>query len=202
MRIAAPVLALYAAVHAPLYSQVPTQGERDRAMSYLHATRKQLLDTAGPLTPAQWKFKPVGGGWSVAEITEHLAVTEASTLAEIQLALRAPAMPDHKSETAGKDDLIMKGVPDRSHKAQSPESLAPTGRFATRDAALSEFKARRDQTIEFIEKTPADLRSHMFPHPALKLLDCYQWVLFLAAHADRHVQQMKEVIASPGFPKR
>jgi hypothetical protein len=199
MRIASLIVLLAAAPF--LFAQTPTQNERDRAMSYLHATRKQFLDTVGPLSSVQWKYKPATGGWSVAEIAEHLAVTEASVFAEIQLSLRAPATPDKKSETAGKDEMIMKGVPDRSGKAQAPESLTPTGRFASRDAAVAEFKARRDQTIAFIEKTPAELRDHMFPHPALKVVDCYQWILFLAAHSDRHIQQMKEVIAEPGFPK-
>lgn len=183
-------------------SQVPTQGERDRAMSYLHATRKQVLDVALPLSPAQWNYKPAGRGWSVAEITEHLTVTEGSVFAGVQQALAAPATPEKKSETAGKDEMIMKNLPDRSRKVQAPETITPTGRWSSRDALMAEFKTRRDKTIGFIEKTPADLRSHMFPHPFLKTLDSYQWMLFLAAHSDRHIQQMREVMADPGFPKR
>ena len=184
-------------------SQTPTQGERDRAMSYLHSTRKQLLDVAeAAAAPEQWKYKPAGGGWSIAEIAEHLAVTESSVTASIERALREPATPEKKIETAGRDEVVMKGVPDRSRKVRAPEAVTPSGRWSTREAVVAEFKLRRDHTIEFIEKTPADLRSHMAPHPFLKWLDCYQWVLFLAAHADRHVQQMQEVMADPGFPKR
>ena len=182
--------------------QAPLQGERDRAMSYLHSTRKQFLDVVTPLSASQWSYKPAGGGWSIAEVAEHLAVTEGATYAAIEKALREPATPEKKSETAGKDDIIMTRVPDRSRKVQAPESITPTGRWPSRDALVAEFKTRRDTTIEFIEKTPADLRGHMFPHPFIKLLDCYQWVLFLAAHSDRHIQQMKEVMAGPGFPAR
>ena len=182
-------------------SQAPTQGERDRAMSYLHSTRKQFLDTVTPLSPAQWKFKPSGGGWSVAEVAEHLTVIEESIMTGIGQALQSPPTPEKKPETAGKDERVMKNVPDRSRKVQSPEAFKPTGRWSTREALLEDFKLRRGNTIEFIEKTPADLRSHMFPHPFLELLDCYQWTLMLAAHADRHIQQMKEVMADPGFPK-
>ena len=182
-------------------SQAPTQGERDRAMSYLHSTRKQFLDAVTPLSSAQWKFKPSGGGWSVAEVAEHLTVVEESVMSGIGQALQSPPTPEKRGETAGKDDLIMKNIPDRSRKVQSPEAVTPTGRWSTRDALVADFKLRRGKTIEFIQRTPADLRSHMFPHPFLKLLDCYQWTLMLAAHADRHVQQMKEVMADPGFPK-
>ena len=202
MRTAFSAIALTLTMKGLLMSQAPTQGERDRSMSYLHATRKQFLDTVTPLSEAQWKFKPEGGGWSVAEVAEHLAVTEGKTLAGIEQALKGPATPEKKSETAGKEDTIMKNVPDRSRKVQAPEGVTPTGRWSTREATVAEFKHHRDKTIDFIEKSPADFHSHMFPHPFLKLLDCYQWTLMLAAHADRHVQQMKEVIASPAFPKR
>ncbi len=182
--------------------QAPVQGERDRAMSYLHATRKQFLDVVTPLSAAQWSHKPAGDGWSIAEVAEHLAVTEIGMLATIEKNLREPATPENKAETSGKDDIIMTRVPDRSRKVQAPEAVTPNGRWPSRDALVTEFKTRRDATIAFIEKTPADLRGHMFAHPFLNLLDCYQWVLFLAAHSDRHIQQMQEVMASPDFPKR
>ncbi len=202
MRTAYSALPLILIMKGALMSQVPTQGERDRAMSYLHATRKQLLDTVVPLSEKQWKFKPADGGWSVAEVAEHLAVTEGTVFSDIERTLREPATPGRKTETAGKDDIIMTGVPDRSRKVQAPEAVTPTGRWSSRDAAVAEFKLRRDKTIEFIEKSPAELRSHMFPHPFLGLLDCYQWTIFLAAHSDRHIRQIKEVIASPGFPRQ
>ena len=32
-------------------------------------------------------------------------------------------------------------------------------------------------------------------------LDCYEWILFLTAHSERHLKQILEVKADPGFPK-
>jgi hypothetical protein len=37
-------------------------------------------------------------------------------------------------------------------------------------------------------------------HPAMKELDAYQWILFLAAHSERHLKQLQEVKESPGYP--
>nr|WP_315822762.1 hypothetical protein [Paraflavitalea speifideiaquila] len=31
--------------------------------------------------------------------------------------------------------------------------------------------------------------------------DCYQMILFQAGHTNRHIQQIREVKADPGFPK-
>jgi hypothetical protein len=201
MRIVTALLVMTTMGVPMLTSQTPTQGERDRAMSYLHATRKQFLDAALPLSEAQWKYKPAGGGWSVADIAEHVTATEGAILGNIEKSLQRPPTPERKSETAGKDEIVMNAVPNRSRKVQSPDELKPTGRWPTRQSLVTGFKSQRDRAIEFIEKTQADLRSHMAPHPVLKMLDCYQWTLFLAAHTDRHLQQMREVMADPGFPK-
>jgi hypothetical protein len=55
--------------------------------------------------------------------------------------------------------------------------------------------------MSFAEATEADLRSHFFPHPFLGDLDCYQWLLFLGLHCERHVRQLEEVKEDPRFPR-
>jgi hypothetical protein len=93
-------------------------------------------------------------------------------------------------------------VADRSRKAQAPEILRPvSGRWPTPQAAADEFRKRRDRNIAYIDTTSDDLRAHSAPHPAFQTLDAYQWILFMAAHSDRHTQQINEVKAQPGYPK-
>jgi hypothetical protein len=179
-----------------------TQGERDRAMSHLHSTRKMLLDTVTPLSEAQWKFKPGPDRWSVAEVAEHLALSEELIFGRIQKMVAGPATPEKKAEQKGKDEAVLKMIPDRSQRFQAPEVIRPTGRFATRQAVVDAFKQKRDHSIEFIATTQADLRAYVAPHPAMGPLDGYQWALLMSAHTERHVLQMKEVLADPGFPKR
>ncbi|MCC6538976.1 MAG: DinB family protein [Bryobacterales bacterium] len=202
-RTTAVLACLGIAMKGMVMAQVPAQGERDRAMSYLHATRKQFLDTVSAATPQQWTFRPAPDAWSMAEIAEHLAVTEEVVMKTVEQALAAPAASaEKKAGTAGKDDLVMRAVPNRSRKVQAPEPVQPTGqRWATREALVAEFKVRRDRTIAFIEKTNRELRAHIAPHPALGPLDSYQWILFLAAHTERHVRQMRETMGAPGVPQ-
>jgi uncharacterized damage-inducible protein DinB len=179
-----------------------TQGERDRAMSHLHSTRKMLLDTVAPLTEAQWKFKPGPDVWSVAEIAEHLAVSEETIMGLVKKTLSEPAAPEKKAEVKGKDEVVLKVIADRSRKAQAPEMIRPTGRYSTKQAVVNGFKANRDRTIQFVQTTDAELRLHFAPHPFAGTIDTYQWILLTSAHTDRHVQQMKEVIAHTAFPKK
>jgi hypothetical protein len=38
-------------------------------------------------------------------------------------------------------------------------------------------------------------------HPVFGDLDCYQWILSMGAHAERHLKQILETIASQDFPQ-
>ena len=180
-----------------------TQGERDRALSHLHATRKVFLDSLAGMSTAQWNFKPDDKTWSVAEVAEHIAISEDTILDLItKKIMAAPAAAPEKMElTKGKDEQVIKMIPDRSAKFQAPEFLRPTKRWPDQATLVAHFKQSRDNTINYVKTTPDDLRSHIAPHPVMKELDAYQWVLLLSAHSERHTAQIKEVMAHPGFPK-
>jgi len=108
------------------------QGERDIAMSHLHATRKLFLDSIAGLSDAQWNFKPAPDRWSIAECAEHIAVSEDSIFDLLQRAVKSPAAPDKKP--SAKDDFILKALTDRSVKAKLRNSSSPSaaGRIAKR----------------------------------------------------------------------
>lgn len=186
------------------FAEPLTKGERDRAMSYLHATRKQFLDAMDGLSEAQWKWKPAADRWSVGEVAEHIAVSEQFILeGAVEKTIQGPrAAADVLEKTKGKDESIQKSVPDRTRRFQAPEPLMPAARFADRAALTAAFKERRDRTIAFVEKTPAELRLYVVKHPALGELDAYQWILLIAAHSERHTRQLLEVKETSGFPAK
>lgn len=189
-------LALTAFAGQPL-----TQGERDRAMSHMHATRKLFLDATANLTPEQWNFKAAPEKWSIAECAEHIAASETFLWGLVEkLAAGPAAKPEDIAKTKGKDDAVVKMVPDRSSKFQAPEPIKPRKLAADPMEYLAKFKTARDQHIAYMEKTDASLRDKVMPHPAMGPLDAYQWVLLLSAHAERHVLQIQEVKAAAGFP--
>lgn len=202
--MAKPVCVLMLTSAVSLSAEPLTQGDRDFAVSALWATRKQLLDTAAQATPAQWKFKPSPQVWSLAEVAEHLALSEERLFnIATQRALKSPLNEEEKKtlSTRQKDELILKQVPVRDQKMQAPEMLVPSGRFSSRDDVIAAFQKKRDSNIAYIKETQDELRGHFFTHPVLGPLDAYQWFLMMAAHTERHVNQMKEVMARPDFPK-
>lgn len=200
MRTLLCLLCLFPATALP---ETPIRGERDRAMSELHATRKQFLDAVSGLTAAQWNFKPSPAAWSVAETAEHIAVSEDFMFERVtKKVIASPAQPDKKAEVKGKDETVLTVIRDRGKKATAPEILAPKRRWATPEEMVQHFRQSRDRTIAYVEQTTDDLRSHFAPHPAVGLLDAYQWLLLISAHSGRHIDQIDEVKAAPGFPKR
>jgi hypothetical protein len=114
--------------------------------------------------------------------------------------LKAPARPEG-DDVKAQDDQILAMIPDRSHKAQAPEPLKPTNRFGTPQDSLKHFIEARKQTEDLL-KAHDDLRAHATDGPFGKKQDAYQWILFVAAHSERHTKQMLEVKDDPNYPKK
>lgn len=178
-----------------------TQEERQRAIDYMKETEKAFLASIEKVSDAQWKFKAAPDRWSIAETAEHIATAEEFIWGRTNEIIKAPANPERRAETQGKDKLIYDKIPDRSRKAQAPEPLKPTGKFATREELVKHFKEARANEIAFLENTKEDLRSHIADNPALDAMDAYQWIIFNGAHSKRHTAQIEEVKTDASYPK-
>ena len=180
-----------------------TKEERDRAVDYLKQTQKDFLAAIDGVSEEQWKFKAAPDRWSIAETAEHIAVAE-QTIWELVSGkiMKSPDAPEKRVEVMGKDEKILTVIPDRSRRAQAPERLTPTGRWATRAALVKDFDALREKEIAYLKETKEDLRNHFEEHPFLKTMDAYQWLIFNGAHCKRHTAQIIEVKAETTYPKK
>jgi DinB superfamily len=176
--------------------------ERDAALKSLQATHDAFLKSIAGLSDKQWKFKPAPDRWSIAEVSEHIAVSESMILGYVQKQIvTSTATPEKRADVKVTDQQILTLVPDRSHKAQAPEFLKPTNRWATREDLIKSFEDSRKATMDYVRTTNDDLRDHFGPHPLLGPMDAYQWILLISAHSERHTKQIEEVKADPNFPK-
>lgn len=174
--------------------------ERQRAISYLTQTRDNLLRATSGLSPAQMQFKPAPDRWSVADCLEHLITVENRCFDGISNALREPADSAKRGGFDGRDDELLQIITDRSSRRQAPEAIHPSGRWP-QDQLIREFEASRKRTVDLATNIDCDPRQHFFAHRAFGDLDCYQWMLLVAAHGDRHRAQIEEVLAAPNFPR-
>jgi hypothetical protein len=194
-------LCLTVFVSPVLRAQNITSAELDKAIKYLEKTHAEVVKATKDLSEAQWNFKQAPDRWSVAEVTEHIASAEDFLMEMIQeKVMKAPARTE-ADDVKALDELVLKQIPDRSNKVQAPEPLRPNNRFGSPKDSLKHFKESRDKTVAFLKKTK-DLRQHAVDSPLGKKLDGYQWVLFIAAHSERHTKQIDEVMADAKFPKK
>ena len=193
------VLALAGAASAR--AQDVSQADKERALQYLESTKNGVLDATRGLSAAQWNFKSAPDRWSLAELIEHLAAAEDMLRGVTQeQIMKSPAVPARSAEDIKKsDEIVLTMVPDRSHKVQAPEPLKPTNRFGSPQEAQKHFVESRAATEEYLKST-SGLRAHLGDSPLGKL-DGYEFLLFTAAHSERHTKQMLEVKADPNFPK-
>jgi uncharacterized damage-inducible protein DinB len=195
------VLALILCVAALVSAQTLTPADRERAAKYLESTKQGVLNATANLSEAQWNFKSAPDRWSVAEVMEHIAAAEDYLRGMIvEKVMTAPPRPAG-DDIAAIDEMVITMIPDRSHKAQAPEPLKPVNRFGSGQGALKHFVESRQQTADFLNQHD-DLRAHAVDSPMGKKLDAYEWILFVAAHSERHTKQINEVKADPNFPKK
>jgi uncharacterized damage-inducible protein DinB len=199
LTLALPGIAQTAAAPAPT-SLSP--GERETALKNLQATHDAFLKSIAGLSERQWRFKPTPDRWSVAEVAEHITISESTFLGTLRnQVMTSPADPAKRAEVKGKDEMVLKMVPDRTQKRQAPENLRPTNRWPSREELKKAFEENRKATMDYVKTTTDDLRDHFAAHGAPGLLDGYQWILFISAHSERHTKQIEEVKADPNFPK-
>ncbi len=180
-----------------------TDQERADAVKYFEETRQGFLNALKGVSDAQWKYKAGPDRWSIAEVAEHIAISEETLFGLVtKQIMNSPAAPDKKEAVKGKEAIVRDSITNRSVKVQAPEMLKPTNRWATKDELIKSFNASRDKTISYIKETKDDLRVHFFPHPVFKDLDAYQWLILISGHSARHTAQIKEVTEDSGYPKK
>jgi PHP family Zn ribbon phosphoesterase len=176
--------------------------ERKSAINLMKDTKKELFSSVKGLSEAQLNFKATPDKWSVKECVYHIAISEKNLWDLMEATMKAKANPEKRSEMKMTDEQLIKMMEDRSFKVKTQEAFEPKNTpYKSLDEALEAFKMRRMEHIKYMKSTTEDMRNHVAQMP-FGWLDCYQLCLMMAAHSNRHTQQLNEVKADPAFPKQ
>lgn len=178
-----------------------TEAERNTATKFLAETETGVLEAVSGLSEAQLAFKPAPDKWSVEDCMKHIAATETGLWQMTEGNIKQASNPEKRTEIKWSDDDVMKNIENRTNKVKTFPPFEPqnTG-FKTLADAISSFKENRGKLIEYVKTTDQDLRNHVATLP-VGSFDCYQMLLFIGAHSNRHMQQINELKADPNFPK-
>ncbi len=178
-----------------------TEKERKFALDYYQQTKTHLQDAVKGLSDAQMNWKPGDSVWSVAQCIEHIALSEKNIFDGAQASLKEAANPDKRKELKfTSEDQVIKLITDRSFKVKTTDALTPGGQFGSPQQTLETFLERRNSNMDYLKNTQDDLHNHFVTLP-FGVVDTYQFLIFLSGHTERHILQIEEVKANPGFPK-
>ncbi|HTO94135.1 MAG TPA: DinB family protein [Bacteroidota bacterium] len=161
---------------------------------------EEIDATLTPLTPSQLAYRPLPGAWSIAEIAEHLSIVETGQLRMLRVLTE-------KAEAGGKRPAPVSITLDErfrdsaAGKIKARQQNEPTGAVAAADslANLLTIQTGLGELRPRLERV--DVASVTFAHPVLGDLSLGQWLAFVGMHEERHLRQMRGVMASPGFPR-
>lgn len=177
-----------------------THKERKMAIGYLEESRDHMMTTLDGLTKEQLNFRPTSKSWSIAECVEHIAISESVFSGLIKQTVADGDNPTLKDSVAMKDKQLYGLITNRAQKVKTSEQFEPSGKFGSHKETVDAFLKSRDYHIDYVKTTEDDLRNRFNNNLPFGTVDAYQLFIFTAAHTERHVLQMEEIMQSTGFP--
>jgi hypothetical protein len=169
----------------------------DRLLDELTATSDGFLRSIDNLPPDRWTYTPAQDVWSVGQTAEHTATVWRGIQRLVTGKLLEQPRPAGSSGLS--DDFIIRAMFDRSRRYPAPEAVLPRGRWATPEELAVAFTESRDLLVRWLPGVTVDLRAYSAPHAIMGPLDGVQWLLFAAAHTERHTRQILELRKAAGF---
>ena len=169
----------------------------------IEETRGRLAARVAELTTEQENFRPATGGWSVAEIVEHLALLEERLLGLMNVmvnkAEKAGFQRDAENSRFNPVSLEQFTARAGKEKYNAPDPVCPKGGVSVRES-LERLRQSRESLRRLRPRIEAtDLGGARYAHPAFGPLDFYQWLLMIGFHEERHLRQLEALLASPEY---
>jgi hypothetical protein len=183
-----------------------TDDDREHLLVHFEMTTQMVAEQVRGLSPAQLEYRASPDRWTIRECISHLAVAEPDYWRELMAAVKEPANMStnmsantkDKKSTATDADIMWYGI-DRVVHTKTGGGHEKVDTYKDMAVALAKFQALRATMMEYIKSTGDDLRAHSFGEK--EPIDCWQWMLEISTHAERHIQQIREIKNDPKFPK-
>jgi len=153
-------------------------------LEQLREATERMLAELTRVTDAQWSIRTAPDQWSVAQVAEHVAISNRNICRMLMKRLLVSPLGDRTTDVTDAE------IPYLFYRGDEPPDVAaPTGDWMKAHAA-QELDASARAIVEWAQGANTDLRSVGIAHPVFGLLDGIQWLLFAAAHTERHRAQI------------
>ena len=157
------------------------------------AAMERWLDA---LPSAQRTVRPAAGGWSVADVVEHLAMVEDGSGRRIGSLIKSAADTREMATDPIAPTLELFRVWQPTRPVVAPPMVTPTGALDYDAARAAQRTARERLMAAYGAASGLDLAAVTAPHPVLGPLNAYQWGVFIAQHQQRHLHQMQTLAST------
>jgi hypothetical protein len=173
---------------APLFTDA---ANRARIGELLTLERANFLACYHAVPAEARAMRPASGGWSAAEVVQHVARVEAGVAKMIAAGPTRPRASAAEAAAAELTPTKIGIVRDRSVKVQAPERVHPTESADAGAVVVELEQSRAALRAAFAQADTAVLDGVIFPHPFIGPLTLRAWVELVAHHDVRHAEQLQ-----------
>ena len=168
-------------------------------MDFVEEKRKELLQSFAGVPGDRLTQHPAGGGWSVAQILDHLGNVEsgvARLIAKRASRAREQGLGEEKSTESVMASFDQHRAKLDTMKMESPTTVRPRDNVNIDEALVGLETSRVSLRTAAQEASGLSLAEIKHTHPLLGELDLYQWLIFLGQHELRHTRQIERTLNS------
>ena len=168
-------------------------------MDYVEDKRRELLQSFAGVPEERLSRRAADGGWSVAEIVDHLSIVEAG-IARLITKRVARAREAGVGEEKSTEPVLASFDPQRatldSTVMQAPTTVQPRANVDFKEALRGLDGSREALRVAVLGASGLSLGEIKYTHPLLGELDLYQWLIFIGQHEARHKKQIERTLNS------
>ena len=166
------------------------------ARGKMEAVRAEIYAAVAGKTDAELLCPPADGGWSAAEVLDHIGTAERKLVKA--LVLHEKGEPTRTPKVAWFYRLPI-GPAFWKIRFRAPKLVRPRDRAEIKPAeVLAGLRTSRADLLAFADRRGAeDFASMVFPHFILGRFTGLTWFRFIAKHEARHLTQLRRVLRGP-----
>lgn len=166
----------------------------DGILERLGQSRAALLATVDTFDDARFVQVPGEGGWSAAQVLEHLARVEQIVTMQARRTLAGKEAPEESVGEMRRAYLAL----DRSRKIRTQPPFDPQETLP-RAALFMRLAETRAVFAAFLVSLRArDLSAFRMRHPSLGVMPLIEMLAFIPYHEERHRMQLEEIAGALG----
>jgi DinB superfamily len=163
---------------------------------FLDGRRAEVYAVTEGIPAERLERIPAGGGWTAAQVLEHLALAESKTSQYLAARLAkaiAAGLPHEQEESpilAAADGIASVGL------LNAPEAVIPAP-VVTASTAMAGLRASHEEMRALLQSADGwALAAVQTRHPLFGPLNMYQSLLLIGHHDRRHLPQIRRAVAA------